>query len=62
MKREDRIAAPKNLSPGQIINRLRKAEVALANGKTTMTCPQERYHLAWVVRNALDWYLAKEKA
>ena len=27
------MAAPKNLSPGQIINQLRKAEVALANGK-----------------------------
>ena len=27
------MAAPKRLSPGQIINRLRKAEVALANGK-----------------------------
>ena len=29
------MAARKNLSPAQIINRLRKAEVALANGKTT---------------------------
>ena len=29
------MAAPKRLSPAQIINRLRKAEVALANGKTT---------------------------
>ena len=29
------MAAPKRLSPGQIINRLRKAEVALANGNTT---------------------------
>ena len=27
------MAAPKNLSAGQIINQLRKAEVALANGK-----------------------------
>lgn len=27
------MAAPKNLSRGQIINQLRKAEVALANGK-----------------------------
>ena len=27
------MAAPKRLSPAQIINRLRKAEVALANGK-----------------------------
>ena len=29
------MAAPKRLSPAQIINRLRKAEVALANGNTT---------------------------
>ncbi len=29
------MAARKNLSPAQIINRLRKAEIALANGKTT---------------------------
>ena len=29
------MAAPKRLSPAQIINRLRKAEVALANGKPT---------------------------
>ena len=29
------MGAPKRLSPAQIINRLRKAEVALANGKTT---------------------------
>ncbi len=28
------MAAPKNLSAGQIINQLRKAEVALANGKS----------------------------
>ena len=27
------MAAPKNLSAGQIINQLRKAEVGLANGK-----------------------------
>ena len=27
------MAAPKNLSAGQIINQLRRAEVALANGK-----------------------------
>jgi transposase-like protein len=27
------MAAPKRLSPGQIINQLRRAEVALANGK-----------------------------
>ena len=27
------MAAPKRLSPAQIINRLRKAEVAMANGK-----------------------------
>ena len=29
------MVAPKRLSPAQIINRLRKAEVALANGNTT---------------------------
>ena len=29
------MATPKRLSPAQIINRLRKAEVALANGNTT---------------------------
>ena len=29
------MAAPKRLSPAQIINRLRKAEVALANGGNT---------------------------
>ena len=29
------MAAPKRLSPAQIINRLRKTEVALANGKPT---------------------------
>ncbi len=29
------MAAPKRLSPAQIINRPRKAEVALANGNTT---------------------------
>ena len=29
------MAAPKRLSPAQIINRLRKAEVALANSNTT---------------------------
>jgi len=28
------MAAPKNMSPAQIINHLRKAEVELANGKT----------------------------
>ncbi len=28
------MAAPKNLSAGQIINQLRKVEVALANGKS----------------------------
>ena len=35
MEREGTMAARKNVSPAQIINRLRKAEVALANGKTT---------------------------
>ena len=34
-KGEGTMAAPKRLSPAQIINRLRKAEVALANGNTT---------------------------
>ena len=33
MEKEVRMAAPKNLSAGQIINQLRRAEVALANGK-----------------------------
>ena len=33
MGKEVRMAAPKNLSAGQIINQLRRAEVALANGK-----------------------------
>ena len=30
------MAAPKRLSPAQIINRLRKAEVALANGSVAI--------------------------
>ena len=33
MEKEVRMAAPKNLSAGQIINQLCRAEVALANGK-----------------------------
>ena len=33
MGKEVRMAAPKKLSAGQIINQLRRAEVALANGK-----------------------------
>ena len=33
MEKEVRMAAPKKLSAGQIINQLRRAEVALANGK-----------------------------
>ena len=33
MGKEVRMAAPKKLSAGQIINQLRKAEVGLANGK-----------------------------
>ena len=44
------MAARKNVSPGQIINALRKAEVGIANGKRIkevcrVTSPQERYHL-----------------
>ena len=40
-KGEGTMAAPKRLSPAQIINRLRKAEVALANGNTTKVVCRE---------------------
>ena len=44
------MAAPKNLSAGQIINQLRRAPVGRLDRVAYLVCQRSLRHLAWMIR------------